>query len=648
MSSSLSRVRAPLALVLAAALVSQAPASAQLEYGGAPYAETGLLESAVPTETMPFVDAAALKAEDAQQGKGQRMRFGQMIDVELGLGNAGSWEELADGSRVWRLRIQSTDAHSLSFIFSRYQLPVGGELFVYNDDRSTVRGAYTLENHNLDGQFAIQPIEGDAVTFEYHEPAGASPRAEIVFSSVIHDYIDILGILNKAGGGDDKSRACETDVNCPEGDLWRDQINATTKVFIGGYVCSGSLVNNTARDGTQYYICADHCGSMNSAIFMFNYQRSGCETGTSPTNMTVQGSVQMATSSTYDYRLARITPTIPLSYGHILAGWDRTDTPPPNTTAIHHPQGYPKKISFDYDAPGKSGSQWHIYQWDLGVTEPGSSGSPLYSHEGRFIGQLCCGAAACGYPYDDYYGRLATQWNQISSFLDPLGTGETKIELYDPNGGSTGPNASFTAAPTSGNEDLLVAFTDTSTGNGLSSWSWNFGDSGTSSLRNPSHLYTDPGTYTVALTVVDLDGSDVETKVNYIEVFASVNATVSSRNGSGVNPNIFTSTSLPILGTDWSSEVDAGSIGVNGFVFVFVYSGSLPGTPTAFGELLLDPASSWLFTDLGIAFGGISQHAIAVPSDLVYLGNQAYAQSYLNSVAPSGQLTNGLDLVLGY
>ena len=648
MRTALSPLRVPLAAALATALLSQAPALAQLEFGGAPVSDTTPLASVVPTEAMPFVDVEALRAEDLSRGKGQAFRFGEMIDVQLGLDNAGIWEELPDGSRVWRLRVESKGAYSLSFIFSRYQLPDGGELYVYNDDRTRVRGAYTFQNHNENGQFAIQPIEGDAVTFEYFEPAGSNVRAEITLGTVVHDYVDILGRIFKAGGGG-VSRACETDVNCPEGDNWRDQIDATTKVFIGGYVCSGSLLNNTARDGTQYYMCANHCGSMNSAVFMFNYQRSGCESGTSPTNMTVQGSVEMATNSNYDFRLARITQNIPASYGAILAGWDRTDSAPPSTVAVHHPQGQPKKISFDYDPPGKSGTtQWRIYQWDLGVTEPGSSGSPLYTNEGLFIGQLCCGAAACGYPYDDYYGRMGRQFGLISNWLDPLGTGETKIELYDPNGGPAGPTANFTASPTTGNEDLTVNFTDTSTGTGLSSWAWNFGDSGSSAVRNPVHIYTDPGTYTVSLTVTDTIGSDTETKTDYIVVNVDVSATAVSRNGSGINPNIFTSTSLPILGTDWTSEVDAGSLGVGGFVFVFVYAGGIPGTPTAFGELMLDPSSAWLFTDLAIAVGGTSLHAIAVPNDIAYLGGGASAQAYLNNVAPSGKLTNAIDLVLGY
>jgi PKD repeat protein len=215
-------------------------------------------------------------------------------------------------------------------------------------------------------------------------------------------------------------------------------------------------------------------------------------------------------------------------------------------------------------------------------------------------------------------------------------------------GGGADPYAGFSATPTSGDEDLLVTFTDLSTGTGISTWQWDFGDSGTSTLQHPTHLYPDPGTYTVSLTVTGTNGSDDATKTGYIEVFDVFDASFATRNGSGVNPDIFTSTSLPILGTDWTSEVDAGSIGVGGFVFVFVYSGALPGAPTAFGELLLDPAASWLFTDLAVAFGGIAQHAIAVPVDPIFAGNQAYAQAYLNSVAPSGQLTNAIDLVLGY
>jgi PKD repeat protein len=64
---------------------------------------------------------------------------------------------------------------------------------------------------------------------------------------------------------------------------------------------------------------------------------------------------------------------------------------------------------------------------------------------------------------------------------------------------------------------LTVAFTDTSI-NTPTAWSWNFGDSGTSTAQHPSHIYNTAGTYSVTLTASNVFGSDPETKTNYITV----------------------------------------------------------------------------------------------------------------------------------
>ncbi|MDI6793571.1 MAG: PKD domain-containing protein, partial [bacterium] len=79
------------------------------------------------------------------------------------------------------------------------------------------------------------------------------------------------------------------------------------------------------------------------------------------------------------------------------------------------------------------------------------------------------------------------------------------------------PTADFTSTSTSGCAPLTVDFSDSSTRDVLSWW-WNFGDGTTSSDSNPSHTYTDSGTYTVSLTVSATCGSDSETKTGYITV----------------------------------------------------------------------------------------------------------------------------------
>jgi PKD repeat protein len=93
---------------------------------------------------------------------------------------------------------------------------------------------------------------------------------------------------------------------------------------------------------------------------------------------------------------------------------------------------------------------------------------------------------------------------------------ETKIayiHAFEP----TPPVAAFTANETSGEKPLTVQFTDQSTGD-VTSWSWSFGDTGTSTLQNPPHTYTDDGDFTVSLTVNGPGGSDTETKTDYIHV----------------------------------------------------------------------------------------------------------------------------------
>jgi len=88
-------------------------------------------------------------------------------------------------------------------------------------------------------------------------------------------------------------------------------------------------------------------------------------------------------------------------------------------------------------------------------------------------------------------------------------------------------NASFLANQTSGAAPLTVLFNDTSAGSPLT-WVWTFGDGGISSLQNATHQYTNPGTYTVNLTVTREDGSTSEIKTDYIKVTAQ--NTITSRN----------------------------------------------------------------------------------------------------------------------
>ena len=84
------------------------------------------------------------------------------------------------------------------------------------------------------------------------------------------------------------------------------------------------------------------------------------------------------------------------------------------------------------------------------------------------------------------------------------------------------PVPGFSATPVTGFNPLTVTFTDTSTG-APTSWSWDFGDHQTSSTRNASHTYSDPGTYSVSLTVTYPGFENMSvTKTDYITVLPSL------------------------------------------------------------------------------------------------------------------------------
>ncbi len=84
------------------------------------------------------------------------------------------------------------------------------------------------------------------------------------------------------------------------------------------------------------------------------------------------------------------------------------------------------------------------------------------------------------------------------------------------------PVADFSGTPTFGIAPLAVSFTDSST-NAPTSWSWTFGDGGSSSTaQNPSHTYNAVNNYTVALTATNAGGNNTMTKTNYVAVCTEV------------------------------------------------------------------------------------------------------------------------------
>lgn len=80
------------------------------------------------------------------------------------------------------------------------------------------------------------------------------------------------------------------------------------------------------------------------------------------------------------------------------------------------------------------------------------------------------------------------------------------------------PVAEFTGAPTSGEAPLSVDFTNQTGGGPVDSLLWDFGDGGSSTQANPSHVYNSADTFTVSLTAFGEGGTNTETKTGYVTV----------------------------------------------------------------------------------------------------------------------------------
>ena len=161
------------------------------------------------------------------------------------------------------------------------------------------------------------------------------------------------------------------------------------------------------------------------------------------------------------------------------------------------------------------------------------------------------------------------------------------------------------------------------------------------------YVYVDPGTYTVSLSVTSSGGTDTETKPNYITVMDAADAGFVYYNGTDFNPFIFTSNNLPVLGTNWVTQIDGGAIGASGLTFAVAYAAPF-AFMTGIGELLVDVSSPWMLTHISGGGAGISTHTILLPNDPGLAGIHAYTQGLCNNVGGVAVLTNAIDATLGY
>lgn len=533
----------------------------------------------VPVLAFAKPDLTQIHLENQERdNKGFMYRFAFTSEVNVTTQNSGMWSTLPNGDKVWRLKVKYPGAQALSFYFSKFYLFGKSEINIYNADGEKLHATYTANDVQETGVQNMSLCLGDNMMIELVEPYGTTASV-LEMESIAYAYRSISRSENKDFG---HSEDCQVNVNCSEGNSWQDEKKGVARILVyaGGSQgwCSGSLVNNTAQDCKPYFLTAMHCADGTSTSnfaqwrFYFKYEANGCSSPTSQgtlANNYITGCLKIAgsndvngnTISKSDFLLvklgtasneATIINTLKNTMQAYWNGWDANNVTSNSGVSIHHPAGDIKKISSysnNLSSTSYSGvnsnTHWQV-TWvstanGHGVTEGGSSGSPIFNGAGnsRIKGVLSGGSSYCETPnYPDLYGKISYSWTsagttnetRLKPWLDPTNSGVLVLDgSSDPCSSSPGtpitPVAQFVASQTNITPNTTVTFTDQST-NAPTSWSWSiapatgfsYAGGTTSTSQNPQITFTTVGTYSVTLTASNTAGSDSEVKNAYIIV----------------------------------------------------------------------------------------------------------------------------------
>lgn len=373
------------------------------------------------------------------------------------------WSQTPEGGQVAAISITSAGAHGLRLGLVVDAMPDAAELRLYRKDRSKTGFETTgqaineaiARNRRADGDTRAAGIwwtpdlGADEVTLEIGLPAGLSTsQLRIAIPTLTHAYVNLAlpaelelrDSLVPRNVGD--AAGCELDASCA--DQYATERNAVARMtYVGSdnryYYCTGTLLNNTRRDLTPYFLSANHCISTQASATSLRtdwfFRSASCNSfePTAQTTALQRGATLLYATAAHDATLMRLNDAAPA--GATLAGWDARGTAVTGTAiyGLHHPQGDLLKYSEGQVQsyrncslsagsitcnPGNAQSDFVNVGWSKGVTEGGSSGSAMFAG-GRVVGTLSGGSSSCTVSGgSDVYSRFdRTFSSQIGNWL---------------------------------------------------------------------------------------------------------------------------------------------------------------------------------------------------------------------------------------
>ena len=295
----------------------------------------------------------------------------------------------------------------------------------------------------VDGPFWTPATSGDTQFIQLVSIAPTPPGAVRVVN-VSHLWVDpsLPDAMQAPGAQPKYLDACQQNYSCSSDPTIQQTGKAVARLLMdqgNGFatVCSGSLLNDYGSTGTAWFTTAAHClvntQTVASTVQFYWFYDTACNgTGTVPTATTTVGAQLLLWDANIDFNFLKITG--PLPSGVVRLGWSTADIPDGTSLfGVHHPSGHTasystgskvqdqtvafteKDFTFDINTA--------VVRWTQGLTEPGSSGSPLMTTDGKFRGTLSAGPLnqACDVPnsFFAYYAKFTSAYPQIKDMIDP-------------------------------------------------------------------------------------------------------------------------------------------------------------------------------------------------------------------------------------
>lgn len=497
---------------------------------------------------------------------------GLQREIPQGALTKGQIQTLPDGRRVWHLRLASPDAEQLRLYFEDFDA-TGGSLWLYSDTGEP-EGPFTGRGPLDDGTFWSPTITSSSIIVEFQEdtPDSLIQFPPFTIRHLSHRWsqtptpVEVIPLATPPLTEPRSALSCHVDATCfPQ---FAAQSSATVQFNFeaddgGSYVCSGSMINTRNSSFRPYMFTANHCLSSEaearSVEAFFQYATPTCD-GTPPAKTRlpkVLGArfLEGGSFGEGDFALVLLNGDAPAGttfLGYNSGGFELGGT----AIGLHHPAGSFRRFARGTRIADRTGrvqgetapaDRFFQIQYTTGLTEGGSSGSPLINSENQIIGILSYGPVPppgrtlCDQnPRTAGYGRFANAFLRIQRYLDeqpPPTTGltvsPTTLNFTVANGEITSPNPVTIRVTTNSLTPITLATISSDT------WLRVQSASGFLSITQPANILVtvDPsqfsrsGTTTATLRVIA--GASTPVLVNATAVVTSRQSNVSIL----VNPN---------------------------------------------------------------------------------------------------------------